>query len=265
MQRVKKIGIIGFGNIGSSLGRALRDRGWKVYAYDKERRKLKKKDKLYICKDSPDLIEKVPILIIAIKPQDILHFLKTNKVHLKTHSPLIISILAGTRIRLFEKLIGKVKVIRCMPNLAVKERQSISFLSRGAFATPKDLTIAKEIFNCVGQSLVIEERFLDKVTAISGSGPGYLYYFMNCLYESARMLGFKSDIARNMTIATVQGAVSLLKDSKDDFSVWLGRVTSRGGTTEAAVKVLNRGKVDQTMKKAVKAAYVRAKQLSRGG
>ena len=265
MQRVKKIGIIGFGNMGSSLGVALRERGWKVYAYDKDRRKLKKRDKLYVCKDQFSLIEKVPILLIAIKPQDISSFIKATKEYLERYSPLIISIVAGTKTKLFEKLIGKVKVIRSMPNLAARKRLSITFLSKGTFATRNDLTIAKEIFNCVGQSLVIEERFLDKVTAISGSGPGYLYYFMNCLYESARMLGFNKDIARDMTIATVTGGVSVLKDSNDDFSAWLRRVTSRGGTTEAALNVLNRNDVDKVIKKAIKAAYARAKELSRGG
>ncbi|MCM8827607.1 MAG: NAD(P)-binding domain-containing protein, partial [Candidatus Omnitrophica bacterium] len=181
MELTRKIGIVGFGNMGSALGVALKDKRWQVYVYDKDRTKLVKLKGIKVCNSCKEVIEKTSILVIAIKPQDILSFIEDTKEYIYKFRPLIISIAAGVRIEVFEKLIEGVRIIRVMPNLAVKKRLSISFISSGKNITNQDLKLAKRIFKCVGDSIAISENFLDKATAISGSGPGYIYYFMDAL------------------------------------------------------------------------------------
>lgn len=262
MGKQKTIGIVGFGSMGSSLAWALRDDGWGVYVYDKDKSKLKKTKNIFVCKDSEELVERTHILIIAIKPQDIPYFITQTKSYILRYRPLIISIAAGVSTKFFEKEMGGIKVIRAMPNLAAKKRCSITFISKGEFSSSKDLEIAKKIFNCVGEGIIINESFLDKVTAISGSGPGYVYYFMNCVYESARMLKFNKNLAKRMVKATFLGAINLLKDEVDDFECWLHKVASRGGTTEAAVNCWEKNNFRGLIKEGIRAAYIRAKELN---
>lgn len=264
MKKENTIGIVGFGNMGSSLAWALKDEGWRVYVYDKEKSKLKlkKAKNIFVCKGVDDLIKRSPILIIAIKPQDIPFFIKDTKSYILRYNPLLISIAAGVSTRFFEKKLDRVRVIRVMPNLAVKKRCSISFLSKGKFSLSKDFERAKKIFNCVGESVIIDENFLDKVTAISGSGPGYVYYFMSCIYQSARMLKFNKNLAQKMVKATFLGAVNLLKDDDNDFQTWLGKVASKGGTTEAAVNWWEKNNIKKLIKEGVRRAYLRAKELN---
>ncbi len=262
MKKNKTIGIIGFGNMGSALGLALKENGWQVNIYDKDRRRLKKKRHIVICKDSRDLIKKSPIVIVAVKPQDILPLLEETKNLISTCKPLIISIAAGVSTSFFERRIKGLKIIRVMPNLAAKKRQSVSFVSKGKFAKSGDLALAGSIFTCVGSSFTIGEVFLDKATAISGSGPGYIYYFMECLYSSAVMLGFKKNIAKKMVILTFLGAVNLIKDENIDFSDWIQKVSSKGGTTEAALGLWEKKGLKKLIQQGVNSAYSRAKELN---
>jgi pyrroline-5-carboxylate reductase len=265
MKRKKIIGIIGFGNMGQALGEALRQNNWRVYIYDKDKTKLIRRRNTFICKDYQGVIRASPTLIIAIKPQDIPDFIENARPLILRFKPLIISIAAGVSTTFFEKKLKRVRVIRVMPNLAAKKRLSLSFISSGRFAKLKDLKEALEIFNCVGEAITIQESFLDKVTAISGSGPGYVYYLMDSLYESALMLGFSKDVAKKMVQETFWGAINLIRDQKDEFRVWVSRVASKGGTTQAALNVWEKGGFKKLFKEGVKSAYSRAKELNLRG
>jgi pyrroline-5-carboxylate reductase len=262
MKRKKTIGIIGFGNMGSSIGRALKEKDWRVYIYDKDKSKSRKEKDIFICKNYEEIIKIASIMIIAIKPQDISGFIDRVRPLILKYKPLIISIAAGVSTAFFEKMLKKARVIRVMPNLAAKKRLSISFISPGQFAKDSDIKLAREIFNCIGESIIIKESFLDKVTAISGSGPGYVYYFMDSLYESALLLGFRKDVAKKIVFQTFWGAINLIKDQKENFKAWIKKVASKGGTTQAALDVWERNNFKNLFKKAIKAAYARAKELN---
>jgi len=109
---------------------------------------------------------------------------------------------------------------------------------------------------------LIKESFLDKVTAISGSGPGYVYYFMDTLYKSALSLGFSRIVAMRMVKKTFLGAITLIKDSREDFSLWIKKVASPGGTTQAALDFWKNCKLERLVRRGIKKAYLRARQLN---
>ncbi|UCC95801.1 MAG: pyrroline-5-carboxylate reductase [Candidatus Omnitrophota bacterium] len=266
MKKAYKIGVIGLGNMGSSIGDALAGRrGCKVYVYDKERRKTKRTKGFYRCSSSKELIQSVDVVILAVKPQDIKEFIGKTKEYFLTSRPLLVTIAAGVSTNFFENRIPGVRVIRVMPNLAARVRQSVSFICKGKFANQRDVTTAKEVFSSVGEVFFTKESFLDKVTSLSGSGPGYVYYFMDCLYESACALGFSKAIAQKMVIQTFYGAINLIKSQPDDFKVWIGRVASKGGTTQAALNVWEKNNFPQLFRKAVSVACRRAKELNLKG
>jgi pyrroline-5-carboxylate reductase len=149
-----------------------------------------------------------------------------------------------------------------MPNLALRINQSVSFISGGNKVDVKSIKIVKNIFKLVGEVFIIKEKFMDKVTAITGSGPGYVYYFMRAMYEAACDFGFSKSDARKMVLNTFKGAVGLAEATDMDFSVLQDAVTSKKGTTEAAIKRFEKSKMAGIIKAGVRAACVRAKELS---
>lgn len=259
------IGIIGFGNMGQALGRALADHRWRVYAFDKEKSKVKKSAHIVRCDRPFEVIGKVPVVILAMKPQDIPAFLKDGRIRaaFREHSPLVISIAAGVTTSFYQKRMPGIRVVRAMPNLAALKRQSVSFLCRGRYASQSDMSKAKRIFQCVGDVFSTNEPSIDNVTAISGSGPGYVFYFMDCLYQSALSLGFPSRVARKMTLKTFAGACSLITEGHTgDFKRWIEKVSSKGGTTEAALAVFDQYRLKSLVTKATHRAARRARQLN---
>jgi len=258
----KRVGIIGWGKMGSCLGEALEEVDFSVYAYDKDKDKLKGVKKINVKNTSSELIESVPILILAVKPQDIKDLLEEIREYLVREKPLLITIAAGVSTSFFEQTVEAIRVIRVMPNLAAKVKAAVSFICKGKYAQPQDLAVAKEIFAAVGKVFVVEESLLDKVTSISGSGPGYIYYFMNCIYKAAVQLGFAEEVAKQMVKQTLWGAAKLAEMSSKDFAVLTGEVASPKGTTEAGLKVFSQAKVEEIVLKAVISAYKRAQELN---
>jgi pyrroline-5-carboxylate reductase len=258
-----KIGIIGFGNMGSCLGEVLKEAGKEILVYDKDKKKIKNIKGFKVCRDTKELIKKSNIVILAIKPQDMENFLKENKEYLLNYQPLLISIAAGITTSFFEKRIENIKVVRVMPNLAVKVKKSISFMCRGKNASFQDLKITKEIFSLVGKVLTVKENLIDKITALSGSGPGYVYYFMDCVYRAACKLGFKKEEAKKLVLFTFLGATQLAENSYKDFDVLIREVASPKGTTEAGLNIFKKKKLAKIIEESIKSAYKRAKEISK--
>jgi len=263
MRKKTTIGVIGFGNMGSSLGSAMAEESFDVLVYDKQAKKTKNQKGIKTCIDAVTLIENSSIVILAIKPQDIPSFLKRNKEGLLSSNPLLISVAAGLETSYFEKMLPKIKIIRAMPNLGAKERLSMSFISKGKFSTDSDLKLAEKIFKSIGEVMIANEEFIDKATALSGSGPGYIYYLMESFYESALNLGFNKAQAKKITTQTFLGSIEVIKDSKVDFSVWVKKVASPGGTTQAGLDVLKNKGCKEIIQSTVKAAFMRAKTISK--
>lgn len=263
MSKKIKIGIIGFGNMGSSCATAFNKKiQYEVLVYDSNPKKKTKAKDLCFAKDINTLIRLSEIIVLAIKPQDIEAFLTQNKDVLLKKKPLLVSIAAGIPLSWFQKRSLGIRVIRVMPNLAAKVEESFSFISKGKNAKKADLVKVKDIFSSIGKVITINEKYLDKATGVSGSGPGYIFYFMDSMYQETLKLGFTKKEAKRMIIQTFLGAVKLAKASKEEFKTLVNSVASKKGTTEAALKVFKAKKLNQIIALGINKACQRAKEIS---
>lgn len=206
-------------------------------------------------------VARAGIIVLAIKPQQLRQAALALAPHLGAQ--LVISIAAGIRIvDLSRWLGGYSRIVRVMPNTPALIRRGIA----GLFAHPSLEAIerkqAEEILDAVGETLWCErEEQLDAITAISGSGPAYVFLFLEALIEAGRDLGFSPEQARRLAYATVGGATALGEQSAAAPAALRAQVTSKGGTTEAAVAVLEQRAVKAALVAAIRAADARAKEL----
>tara|TARA_B100000315_G_C14472863_1_gene539189 strand:- start:132 stop:941 length:810 start_codon:yes stop_codon:yes gene_type:complete len=264
MKIKQKVGIIGLGNMGAAIYKALLSSNtFSLLAYDIDRKKTSKIRKGKLANTPGKVISGSDILILAIKPQEISSFLKTQARLIIKKKPLFISIAAGLEIKFFQKYLPGVSIIRAMPNIAATVGESLSFISKNKFVSRAQLKHSLRIFSLLGETEVITEAWLNKVTAISGSGPGYVYFFMDSLFASAIRLGFSKKVAKKIVLAVFSGSVKLAKSSGSDFSKLLASVTSKKGTTEAGLGIFKKESTKSTIHKVVTKASFRAKELSK--
>jgi len=203
------------------------------------------------------------IVILAVKPQNIDGVLEEIKFYGRDR--LYISIAAGITTARIEKALGaRPRVIRVMPNTPALVGEGISALCKGRYASAKDLNAADEIFSSVGETVNISEKYFDLVTAVSGSGPAYFFYLKEALIGAALRLGMDRATAKKLVAKTALGAARLLMESGSGPEDLRRRVTSKGGTTEQAIKVFERSGMKRIVEKAVAAAAKRSRQLSEG-
>ncbi len=258
------IGIVGFGNMGRAIGQSIASTDlWEVTAYDNYKVKTNNLKKIKIVKNAKELILNSSIVILAIKPHDVGSFIKENSVYFLKNKPTLISIAAGITTNYFQKSLKGIKIIRVMPNLAATVNESFSLICKGTLSKKSDLDISKKIFSQIGQVFITEESYLDKATSISGSGPGYIFYFMDIMYKSALTLGFNKKIAKKMVAQTFFGTSKLAKSSKKDFEQLSREVTSKKGTTEAALNTFEKYNLSSIIKEGIGNSYMRAKEISK--
>ncbi len=273
MKRKPKIGIIGFGNMGSAIFERIK-KDYAVIVYDKAPLKLRIPF-LNITKNNIELAKDAEVLILAVKPQDFKDLLIEIAPYVKER--LVISIAAGISTRFIEKFLKGARVVRVMPNLAVRIGKGMIWMVGGKTATKEDMDFSKKIFKRLGKVLSIGEEAIDKATALSGSGPGFLYAwgenktlaelkryakesFLPTLKRTAKKLGFSNYKATFLAKATVEGSLAFLKSSQLSCLELKNRVASKGGTTEAGLKVLSAG---GSLEEAFFAAFKRAEELAK--
>jgi len=269
----KRIGIIGFGNMGSAIAEGLKNT-YEVIVYDKDISKIKSLKKIKVASSNIDLVKNVDLVILAVKPQDFKSLL--NEIKDYTKDKFVISIAAGIPIEFIKKYLNT-EIVRVMPNLPLKVKKGVSCICPDSAVKKENLELAKKIFKKFGVVLVIKENLIDAATAISGSGPGFLYYmiknkskseikkyikniFIPIVIETAQKLGFDKKSAQILAKNTKEGSLIYLNKSKLSLSELINKVASKGGTTEAGLCVLsqNRG-----LDEAILKAYERAKELGR--
>ena len=204
------------------------------------------------------------VVIIAVKPQDfrpVLHELKRRLQRTQRHA-LLISIAAGVKIATIERLVGRMPVVRVMPNLAATVGCAISAVAAGRWARHADRRIACAIFRCVGEAVELPERLFDVVTAISGSGPAYFFLIFKALRDAGMQRGLPKAIAQQLAVSTAIGSAQLAKGSHDEFETLIAQVASKKGTTEAALKVFHQCRLSHILQAGVAAATKRSKELS---
>ena len=259
-----KIGIIGGGNMGGAIIAGISKKySVLVCEQDKKRcQQLKRKYKI-TTGDLKVVIEKSQAVILAVKPQNFDKLLKQIRPFV-VKDKLIISIAAGITCKYIEKRLGpKVHVVRAMPNLPVQVGKGITGICSGKAVVKGDLILARRIFSCIGKAVVVEERWMDAITAVSGSGPAYVFLFIEYLNKAATSLGLEKNLARDLVGQTIRGSMDLLEHQKTDAGVLRAKVTSKGGTTQAAIDVFQKNKLEKIFKSALSAAKKRAKELSK--
>jgi len=264
------IGIIGGGNMGEALIKGLY-KSDSIFIYEVNPKRVeylrRKYNKLNIA-DISEVVAQAQVIILAVKPQDMHAALSWVRSNYSKESKLFISIAAGLTTKFFEDnlknaLNPKPRIVRAMPNMPALISEGMTGVCRGQYAQPVDLKLARSILGAIGETVIIKEDMMDAVTAVSGSGPAYVFLFVEQWINAAVELGFDQDQARQLVHKTLLGSVHLLEKSYFDASELRAKVTSKGGTTQAAMDVFFKGKFDQLMKKALLAAKKRAKELAK--
>jgi len=263
-----RVGIIGAGQMGGALARGLLEkrlvRSEQLILSDVRPERL---DELRqdlgvgVTTENSKLLENSELVIIAVKPQHLNSLLVELKgADLK--NKLLVSIVAGVKISRYQEFLGEeVKIVRVMPNSPCQIGFGVSVLSAGRSVNSEDLSRVRSVFAAVGEVLELPEEYLDIVTAISGSGPAFFYYFAEALIEAGVKAGLSREIATRLTQETMIGAGMMMKKTGKHPALLIDMVTSPGGTTIAGLEALDKKGFKAAVFKAVEAAYKRAKEL----
>ncbi len=207
-----------------------------------------------------DIVGAVEVVLLAVKPQVMDPVLATLKQNYKNQ--LLITVAAGLPLSFYEKYLGdRCPVIRVMPNMGALIQQGASALCRNAQVSDTDLAFGQSLFSAVGTAVLVEEKLMDAVTGLSGSGPAYVFSFIEALIEAGVKTGLSREISRELVVQTVLGAALCLKDSAVHPAVLRDQVTSPGGTTASGLYQLEAGGFKATLMEAVESACNRSRQL----
>lgn len=265
-----KIGVLGSGNMGQALVRGLIEQSvypQNIWVYDPDKRKIdamRKIGAVKAAKNERQCVSIADVVILAVKPQTMGQVVSEIQSVL-TPEMLVISIAAGISLSKLDEFLKKpLAVVRVMPNMPAVVGQGISAYAMGRRTTAKHKKIAEAILNAFGELQEVPERMLDLVTAVSGSGPAYFFLLAQKMIEGAYELGMKADIAKKLVYQTAFGSAKMLLDTADDPEDLIGRVASKGGTTEAALSVFQRKGFGKIVHEAIRAAQKRSVQMREG-
>lgn len=210
----------------------------------------------------PALLADAEVVVLAIKPQVLAEVLDQVRPHV-TGRHLIVSILAGASTEAISTgLGGSVRVVRAMPNTPALVGEGMTVLVGGGAATAQDVALARELFSAVGRAAVVdEEELLDAVTALSGSGPGFLFAYAEALLAAGASVGLSDELTVELVQQTLLGSAVLWKESGESVSVLRERVTSPGGTTQAGLESLAEADFAGVVRGAIQAATRRSQEL----
>jgi pyrroline-5-carboxylate reductase len=269
---VETIGFIGAGNMAEALIKGVINA--KLYAPENvfvsdiraERLKfLVEKYSVIACEENSEPAAKVQTVVLGIKPQNMTDALESIKDSIGSEK-LVISIAAGIKVANVTAVLGDVAIVRVMPNTPALIGQGASALFANERAKPM-LRKAVVIFSAVGKAVdVDDEDLIDAVTALSGSGPAYYFLLMEEMIKTGARLGLPEDMAKDLVLQTAKGAALLAveaDESDEGPDVLRQKVTSPGGTTEAALEVFKEGKISELISAAINRAYERSRELSK--
>jgi len=278
----KKTGFIGAGNMAEAIMGAITRTGVispsMVYASDINNERLNMLKKNYgisVAADNLKLFSMCDIVLLAVKPQhmaDVLQQLTSQTEYSVPRRKLVISIAAGVPLAKLESLLysplskrehENLPIIRVMPNTPALVLAGMSGMTPNRHVLPDDINAARTILEAMGKVIEFKEDDLDAVTALSGSGPAYLFYLAESMIMAGINLGLDPYDASILTNTTLKGAVVLMEEMNESPELLRRRVTSPGGTTEEAFKVLEKKKVKESIAEAIAAAARRSKELRR--
>lgn len=227
----------------------------------KARRVVRRRFRIQAVGRNASVVRESDILILAVKPQQFPTVVPELAAQL-TRRHLVISIAAGMSLRWLQARLPGIPVVRAMPNLPATVGCGFTAVAPGRLAVSRHRAIARTLFGAVGAVAELPERYFHAVTAVSGSGPAYVFFLVQMWEEAARVLGLPPSVASRAIQRTLDGSVRLLQAAGEPASILIGKVTSKQGTTEAALKVLTTRRVSAHFTEALRAAARRSKELS---
>jgi pyrroline-5-carboxylate reductase len=214
---------------------------------------------------NPDAVGRAEVLVLMVKPQD-MGTLLDQIASTVTPQHVVVSFAAGIRTSFVERrLVPDVPVVRVMSNVAVLVDEAMSVVAAGAHAEDEHVAIAEELLGYVGRVIRLKESHLDAVTATSGSGPAYFFLLAEAMIEACILLGLSRDVATELIVQTMLGSAKMLRDTGKHPVELREMVTSPGGTTIAAIRVLEETGVRAAFLNAIDAACRRGAELAQGG
>lgn len=263
-----KIAFIGGGNMGEAMISSLLTRGvveiadLSVSDISRERRDyLNERYKIAVTDNIGDAVTGKNIIILAVKPQNMAEVLKSLKPHLRPEQ-LVVSIAAGVRTDTLSAGLGHRRLVRVMPNTPAQIGTGMSGWTATPQVTAGEREQVEKILGAMGREIYFDdEKYLDMVTAVSGSGPAYFFFMAEAMVEAALAIGLPLEKAEILVSQTMLGAAGLLEQSGKSPAVLRQNVTSPGGTTESALSVLNEGGFPGLIQKAIEAACKRAREM----
>jgi pyrroline-5-carboxylate reductase len=265
----KTVAFIGAGNMGEALIRGLLaaktvDPSQIIVADIRAERRdfLARGFGVRAVSDNAAAVKSADIIVLAVKPQQMNEVL-VALAPVANGAKLFISIAAGiTTARIERGLGGQARVIRTMPNTPALVGAGAAALAKGSHATDEDIAMAESILGAVGVTVRVDEARLAAVTALSGSGPAYVFHVAEAMIKAGVAVGLDEGLARKLAIQTIYGAAKLMAESGEAPAELRRKVTSPGGTTEAALNVLNERKLEEAFAEAIRAAEKRSRELS---
>ncbi len=268
MLNVRSIAFIGGGNMAEAILRGLlregTDPGICIAEISPDRRGqlAAQFPNVRVVAEAAEAVRGSEVVILATKPQQAAGVLELLAPHI-TQEQLVISIMAGIPTAKIESHLGAgCRVVRTMPNTPALIGAGASAVSPGRKASAADLDLALQIFSLVGIAVPVEEKLMDAVTGLSGSGPAYVFTFIEALADAGVKNGLSREIAARLAAQTVLGAARMVVETGEHPALLKEKVTSPGGTTIAALQVLENGCFRGVVMEAVEAACLRSKELA---
>ncbi len=266
----KKIAFLGGGNMAEALIKGILAAGVvkadRISATDVSMDRLEYLKKTYgiiVQKGNRDAVLGADVVLLCVKPQVIDKVLE-EIAPAADSGKLIISIAAGITLGRIEKILTKgPRVVRVMPNTPALVLAGAAALAGGRHATTDDLALAQGIFDSVGRAVVVEEKLMDAVTGLSGSGPAYVFMIIDALSDAGVKVGLPRQLSLELAAQTVFGAAKMVIETREHPGKLRDMVTSPGGTTIEGLHALEKGKLRATLMNAVEAAAARSRELGK--
>ena len=265
-----KVLVIGAGNMGLAYARALvkseflNKTNLMISDTNPEKtEELKKVSRFDVFTDLSDCLPKADIVFLAVKPYHAEELMAELKPMMHKDQ-IVISIMAGVTIQSMKDGLGITKVVRAMPNLPAQVGKGLTSFTASDEVSRLELSTVEKLLDTTGKSVRLDtENDVDASTGISGSGPAYVFYFMQSMMEAAQKMGFSDHDSKVLVSQTFEGAVELFNQSDLSPSVWMNRVASKGGTTRADLDSMDDNNVKDMIQDAAYAAFNRAVELGK--
>ena len=263
-----KVLVIGAGNMGLTYSEGMASSTYlnrrKLMIHDVSAEiiaNLKKDGHYDVYENLEDAAKIADIVFIGVKPYHADDLMAKIKPIVRDEQ-IFVSLMAGVKIETIQNALGAKKVVRTMPNLPAKVGKGVTSFTASKEVSRVELVMVRNLLDTTGESIHVQnESFIDKSTGISGSGPAYVFYFMQSMLEAAKKMGFSDNDSKVLVSNTFEGAVALFNDNDLTPETWMNRVASKGGTTRAALDSMDDNNVKELIKDAAYAAFNRAVEL----